>query len=77
MVIIEDILIGYAICLTRKAKVRQKTPEESPDDQTITIPRNLPNFTITVKDDDPFAEDFNSEGSLEVSDDYFLGMEEK
>ena len=30
------------------------------------IPRNLPNFQVTVKDDDPFANDFNSEGSHTV-----------
>ena len=72
IIIIECILIAYAICLTRKPQVELKTPQESPDDQTIQIPRNMPNFTVTVKNDNN-----EEEFSLELSEGYFLAMEKK
>ena len=68
MFVIEGILIGYAICLFKKTKVKAETPPEIPIDETIPIPRNMPDFTVTLNNEEP---------SLELSDEYFLAMEEE
>ena len=70
MIIIEGILLCYAICLVKKTKVKAETPPEIPIDETIQIPRNLPDFTVTVNDD------YNQEEpSLTVSEEYFEQLE--
>ena len=83
IVIIEGILIGYAIYLhKRKPRIEPEPPQEIPEEDVINLPRSLSTaFTITVDEVftntyDPFEHDFDSTGSLSVSDDYFLGLEE-
>ena len=65
--VIEAILIGYILCTNNK-KPPEKPQETHEEDQTIQIPRNIPDFTVTLNNEEP---------SLELSDEYFLAMEEE
>ena len=69
---IEFIIIIYAVCLHRKITVEHGTQPEIPTDETIQIPWNLPEFTVTVNDNSHQDEDY-----LELSEECFLAMEEQ